>query len=75
MRFKDWVTSQSRTRAQVAKSLGISRDALQKIMRGERLPQPGTRAAISRESQGEVTASDLLAANEEYRAAHPPRQA
>lgn len=71
MHFSDWVRSQPDTRLQVSVRLGISRDAVHKIMRGQVFPRGATRDAIAREAGGSVGVDDLLTAFNEYHAAHP----
>jgi transcriptional regulator with XRE-family HTH domain len=69
MLFSDWVRSQTDTRLQVAARIGIGRDGLHKIMRGQVFPRWATRLAIARESDGAVTVDDLLKA---FNANHAP---
>ena len=68
MLFSEWVKGQPGTRLDVARRLGISRDALHKIMRGQVFPRGSTRQAIARETGGVVTADSLLAAFNSYHA-------
>lgn len=70
MLFSDWVNTQKDTRAHVAARIGVSRDALYKIMRGQVLPRRTTRLAIDRETGGQVRVDDLLTALNAYHAAH-----
>lgn len=70
MFLSDWVRSQADTRVQVAKRLGISRDALHKLMRGQVFPRGSTRLAIARETEGAVSAADLVASFNAFQAAH-----
>lgn len=71
MTFLEWVQAQPDTRAQVATRLGLSRDGLYKLMRGQVFPRGSTRLAIARESAGSVSVDDLLTAFNAYQAAHP----
>ena len=69
MQLSEWVKQQPGTNADVAARLGIARDTLQKLMRGQTFPRQSTRTAIERESGGKVTTQDLMDASDTYRGA------
>jgi DNA-binding phage protein len=71
MLFSEWVNKQPGTRAEVARRIGISRVGLYKIMRGQVFPRGTTRAAINRETGGNVTTDALAAAFNTY---HAPKE-
>lgn len=66
MGLAEWVRQQPGTNADVAARLGIARDTLQKLMRGQAFPRQSTRVAITRESGGKVTAEDMLTTYNAY---------
>lgn len=62
MDLQDWLTLRGITASAFAELAGLDQGHLSRIMRGERWPKTETIAAISKATDGKVTADDLHAA-------------
>lgn len=69
MNLRDWLEQNGVTGVGFGERIGVSQGAVSKIARGLVWPEAETIAAIERETDGQVTAADILAAHQEAKAA------
>lgn len=60
MKLKEWMTWQKLTSRQVGDLLGVSRQAVERYVSGERVPRKTIMAIITRVTKGNVNANDFV---------------
>lgn len=68
--LSDWLSTKGLTDAEFGRRIGCDRGSVGRYTRGERYPDPATLLRIRQETEGEVTADDMLAT---WSAANPGR--
>lgn len=60
MRLQEWLSVEGRTKAALAKAVGVRWRAIHRIATGERSPSLATALAIEKATGGEVTVAELV---------------
>lgn len=72
MRLNEWLKSQNMTQTQFAASVGSTDPSISRIVAGQQWPSPALMTAIEAATDGQVTATDILATYNETQVKNEP---